>query len=203
MSGKITVIRHAPTEYNKKNIFMGTLDIPIINFDEVQISDTKELVQKENFTAIYSSPLKRALQTAIKVVGSKEDIIIDARLIERNLGVWQGEQKEDIQNRYSNAFNNGVMDFYFTPNNGENFQSMISRIADFICTIYKDNCNVLVFTHNGVFRVIKSLLTGATLSKVFSIKEPFLIPQSFILDNSLYNKIKANPFYTIDNYMNN
>lgn len=198
MSGKITVIRHAPTEYNENQIFMGTLDIPVINFDESQIAAVKVLVEKENYTAIYSSPLKRALQTAEKICGTKNKILLDTRLIERNLGDWQGEKKDYIRKTYSSVFKNNIMNYYYTPNNGENFKSLITRVADFICSIYIEKCNVLIFTHNGVFRVMKSLLTGILLNKTFSIKEPFLVPQSFSIDDSVIKKIHDNPFYTVD-----
>lgn len=198
MSGKITIIRHAPTEFNEKRIFMGTLDIPVIKFDEKQIMEAKGLLRLENYTAIYSSPLKRALQTATKICGVKTKIIVDSRIIERNLGDWQGEKKEKIQTNFSNFFDNDILNFYYTPKNGENYQSMIIRVVDFIYSIYTENCNILVFTHNGVFRVIKSLMIGIPLSKTFSIKEPFLVPQSFSMNEYLIQKIKNNPFYTVD-----
>ena len=57
MQTTITVIRHAPTEYNKKSIFMGTKDIPVDSFDEkgIQIIRDNEYIKQVSF--LYSSPL--------------------------------------------------------------------------------------------------------------------------------------------------
>ena len=72
MSGKITIIRHAPTEFNEKRIFMGILDIPVIKFDEKQIMEAKGLLRLENYTAIYSSPLRELCKQLQKYVGLKQ-----------------------------------------------------------------------------------------------------------------------------------
>ena len=202
MESKITVIRHAPTEYNKQNIFMGTLDIPVEFFNPIEIEKLKNFVLKKQYTAIYSSPLKRALQTAKMTVGEENNIIIDNRIIERNLGILQGQKKEEVRKINDKLFNGTVLDFYYTPKNGEDFRTMILRVNSFLCDYCHDGNNILVFTHNGVYHIIKSLLTGITLNSAFSIKEPFLEPQVFIVDDKLYSKIKRNPFYTIDKNIN-
>ena len=198
MSSKITIIRHAPTEYNSQNIFMGDLDIPVLKFDETIIKNVKQNLPIENFTSIYSSPLQRAYQTAKKVLGDNCNIIIDNRLKERNLGIWQGINKEEIRKNNKKIFHGDIIDFYYTPEQGETFKSFILRVASFITDNCKNSNNILLFTHNGVFRVIKSLLTGVSLSITFNTKEPFLFPQDFFLEDSVYSKIQNNPFYTLD-----
>ena len=90
------------------------------------------------------------------------------------------------------------MDFFYTPQNGEDYKTMVMRISEFIYDRCKDDKDILVFTHNGVFRVMKSLLTGIPLSEVFNEFEPFLEPQSFDVDYELLCKIRINPFYTVE-----
>ena len=124
--------------------------------------------------------------------------MIDNRLIERNLGVWQGVRKDVIRKKYVEAFKGNQMDVYYTPENGEPFKIMIHRVASFISDICKDNTHNLIFTHNAVFRVFKSFLTDIPLSSAFSKNEPFLTPQKFIIEDSLYNRIQSNPFFTVD-----
>ena len=198
MPSKITIIRHSPTKYNKQNIFMGELDIPVDSFDEKKINALRKVLLSEKYTSIYSSPLQRSFQTAKKIFDSDYNIIIDNRLTERNLGIWQGSNKEEIMKKYPKLFHSNTMDFYYTPECGEKYETMILRIVSFIADCCQNNSNILVFTHNGVFRVLKSLFTGIPLSDVFRVKEPFLEPQSFIIDDSLFTKIKSEPFYTVD-----
>lgn len=90
------------------------------------------------------------------------------------------------------------MDFYYLPENGERYEDMVKRVADFIVDRCRANQRVMVVTHNGVFRVMKSLLTGDRLSNVFSEFEPHLIPRTFNVDEKLLNLIERNPFYTVD-----
>lgn len=198
MSSKITIIRHAPTEYNSQNIFIGTLDIPVVSFNDKIVKELQRLLLCEKYTAIYSSPLQRSIQTAKKIFGDEYNIILDKRLIERDLGIWQGHNKEDIKKNNLNAFHGDNMDFYYTPEKGEHFESVILRAVSFIYECCNSPVNILTFTHNGVFRVLKSLLTGIPLSSAFSIKEPFLEPQSFIVEDRLFTTILKNPFYTVE-----
>lgn len=198
MHSIITIIRHAPTEYNKKGIFMGTSDISISKFDEESINSVKEKLSEQPYPFLYTSPLKRASDTAKVIVSDNSQIIIDVRLIERCLGDWEGVSKAEVQRIHPNAFIDGKMDFYYLPKNGEHYKDMVKRVADFIVDRCRANRRVVVVTHNGVFRVMKSLLTGEQLSNVFSEFEPHLIPQTFNVDEELLNTIEKNPFYTVD-----
>lgn len=198
MPSQLTIIRHAPTAYNKNNIFMGTKDVPADHIDEKKIQQIRNALCKERFSNIYSSPLKRALETAGKIADGQYDIIIDKRLTERNLGDWQGMSKSDVQKKYADAFRDTIMDFYYTPHNGEHYEDLVKRVSDFLIDRYQDHENSIVVTHNGVFRVMKSLLTGERLSNVFAGYEPFLTPQTFVISESLFQTIRVNPFYTVD-----
>lgn len=197
----ITIIRHAPTEYNKKKIFMGTKDV-LINIQELDGEKIKTIRRNEYIQSVntwYSSPLSRAIDTA-KAVSINKNIILDDRLIERCLGDWQGVSKSKVQEKYPEAFINGKMDFYHTPINGEPYEQLVKRVSDFIIERCKEARDLVLVTHNGVFRVMKSLLTGERLADVFLEFEPYLEPQTFFVPDELLEKIAANPFYTADEH---
>lgn len=198
MSTNITIIRHAPTKYNKKGIFMGSLDIPPEPIDTNLVLEVRKQLDGTIFNAVYSSPYKRAHETAYAINNNKYDIIIDERLIERNLGDWEGNTKASIQTKYPAAFSHGIMDVYYCPPHGESYKHMIERISNFLSEIYQENSNVLIVTHNGVFRIMKSLITGDRLSNVFSQFESYLTPKSFTISKEIIEKIRLNPFYTVD-----
>lgn len=201
MSTSITIIRHAPTVYNKKEIFMGTEDIPA---DHLELEAGKFRSMRENeyiirAKRIYTSPLLRARSTAEAIAeGQDKSIQIDDRLTERNLGDWQGMPKALVRQKYPSAFMNGKMNFFYTPQNGEPYDIMVKRVADFLVEKYWECNDLVLVTHNGVFRVMKSLLTGERLNNVFLEFEPYLVPQTFLIQDDLFHTIQSNPFYTVD-----
>jgi len=194
----ITVIRHAPTEYNTNKIFMGVLDIPLTTTENIDANRLKRAFTENGCSICYTSPLKRSYDTAA-VLFDRNNIIIDLRLTERNLGIWAGLSKKEIKAKYPFAFTeSGTMDFYYTPEEGENYKEMIERVASFLVELYEKESNFAIVAHNGVFRVIKSLISGTGLSKVFNRFEPHLEPQTFTIDESIAKKIKDDCFYTVD-----
>jgi len=60
----IFLIRHGRTEWNKKEVFRGHLDISLDEVGKAQAEATGRVLQEVNLGIIYSSPLTRALQTA-------------------------------------------------------------------------------------------------------------------------------------------
>jgi len=60
----IFLIRHGRTEWNKKKIFRGHMDIPLDEVGIQQAEKAGKYLQEVAFTTIYSSTLRRAFQTA-------------------------------------------------------------------------------------------------------------------------------------------
>jgi len=201
MSTTITIIRHAPTEYNKNKIFMGTKDVPVgaqeLDGEKIKAIRKNEYIQSVN--TWYSSPLSRAVDTA-KAISINKKIMVDDRLIERCLGDWQGVPKSIVQEKYPEAFVNEKMDFYHTPINGEPYEDLVRRVSDFIIEKCNEASDLVFVTHNGIFRVMKSLLTGERLGDVFLEFEPYLVPQTFLVTDELLKEIETNPFYTADEH---
>ena len=72
----------------------------------IDIYDLAEKVKDLGIEKIYSSPLKRAIQTAQAVArktNSKIDIIPE--LIEASVGVCEGMHREDVQKQYPDIWN--------------------------------------------------------------------------------------------------
>lgn len=177
---------------------MGRQDIPADEIDADQAARVCGILKNEDCSLLYSSPLQRALETAQAIATQEFQILTDDRLVERGLGKWEGIPKTDVQIQYADAFQSGKMDFYYTPPEGESYQSMIQRVSSFLIDVYHPNQNIAVVTHNGVFRVMKSLLTGDGMSNVFSTFEPYLTPEIFPFDHVIWETLKRDPFFTID-----
>jgi broad specificity phosphatase PhoE len=65
MTTRFILIRHGQTEWNRgAERFRGRADLPLNETGRAQAQRVAARLAKENITAIYSSPLQRALQTA-------------------------------------------------------------------------------------------------------------------------------------------
>ena len=91
---KIYIVRHGQTDYNINGIYAGRIDIPLNNNGIKEAYQVKEKLKGINFSKIYSSPLRRAYETA-KIISDK-DIIVDNRIIERSNGQLEGKPKTKV-----------------------------------------------------------------------------------------------------------
>ena len=62
---RLYMIRHGETEWNVKKRFQGQSDIPLNNEGRKIARITAEALADVPFTRVYTSPLKRAYETAI------------------------------------------------------------------------------------------------------------------------------------------
>jgi len=192
---RISIVRHAPTAYNKNKIFMGVQDVPFDEDSSIDWGNLKAVFAEEKCQVCYTSPLSRAFNTALRIFDENQ-IIVDNRLIERDMGSWTGVLKKDIKEKYPIAFKNGVTDIYYTPEGGEHYEKLIKRVAEFLVERYEKNTRVAIVSHNGVLRAMKSLILGVTLSQAFEKPEPFLSVQSFDLHSLVIERMKKNCLYT-------
>lgn len=155
----IYVVRHGQTDYNKKHVFQGRIDIPL---NETGIEQAKKTALKfENIKVdmILVSPLKRAIQTADYINDiTKAPIQIEERLIERCFGDMEGQQnREDWNIKMMLDYNEN-----YTNENIEPIKELFERVYKFLDDIiekYKDKTVVLV-THGGVSQPIECYFNG-------------------------------------------
>jgi probable phosphoglycerate mutase len=98
---KMIVVRHGETEWNIKGIRQGHLDSRLTAKGLAQAKALGARLEREKFTALYSSDLGRAVDTAREIAKfTGHPIIADARLRERHLGIFQGLNAEEISAKY-------------------------------------------------------------------------------------------------------
>ena len=86
---QIYIIRHGETEWNTKRLLQGATDIPL-NQNGVEVAKlTSEALKEVPFDIIYTSPLKRAVETAEIMRGDREiPVILVDRLKEISFGPY-------------------------------------------------------------------------------------------------------------------
>ncbi len=98
----ICLVRHGETEWNHHTRTQGTTDIPLNDTGLAQATAAAKLVAGTPWDALYTSPLKRALQTAdiIRDHLSLPDLRARVALMERHFGVAEGMTSTERRQRY-------------------------------------------------------------------------------------------------------
>lgn len=150
----IYFVRHGQTEWNRLGRMQGHIDIELNEEGKKQAQIVKEKLSGVKFDKVFSSPLKRAVETAQIISG--QDIVIDDRLIERFNGELEGKLKEEIE-VYPDF--NDPNDTRFGIESLDVFRGRINNFLDEITKNYK-NKNILVTTHAGVCLYVRCYFEG-------------------------------------------
>ncbi|WP_284639477.1 histidine phosphatase family protein [Paenibacillus silviterrae] len=162
------LLRHGETLWNAdRNRYSGRTDIPLSPRGEQQAEETAEGLEGLGFTAVYSSPLKRTLQTAEPLaIRSRLPIQQDERLIEIDFGQWEGVAAADIRERFASSWQAWTTDPGSTSagETGETAAQVHARVLDFFTEKVKlhqgPNESVLVVTHDTLIRIFVAGMLG-------------------------------------------
>lgn len=152
----IYFIRHGETDYNKKHIYQGQLDIPLNENGIMQAETARDELAGFIFDEIYSSPLSRAKKTA-EIINEKQgaEIIYDDRLMEIFGGISQGSCLDDWTE-------DKIKDLHENPKKygAESYDELCYRVEEFFKEIENTDKNVLIVSHGGVYRAIYRYLNN-------------------------------------------
>lgn len=149
---EVTLLRHGESEYNQLGILQGRIDCRLSENGITQTIKKAKEFNSSLYDICFSSPLTRTLQTA-KILVPNLPIICDERIIERDLGDWQGTSITDEKLFLLNILHS-------TPPNGESTIEISKRAKNFIDFLnekYEDK-RVLVITHAGIIYAIQVAL---------------------------------------------
>lgn len=152
------VIRHGEVPSNVEGVISGRNDEKLTDKGIEQAKEMKEKLKNINFDRVYSSPVDRAVQTAT-IVSSKENIICDERLTERDPGTMLGKSRKLINNDIWNS-----LDLDETEEGGETLKAELKRVKEFILEkqIEDYNKTILIVTHNSISKCIWVLMNDIT-----------------------------------------
>ena len=158
---ELYIARHGETESNAvRRMQGGYKDTPLTQRGITQAKKLTEEIKNIEFDAIYSSPLKRAMDTARIAFG--DDKLFEARALtdSRLLEIGVGEAEDMIWDDAKEAFPGMVTmmvdpAIYVPPPGGEALQDMVARIDSFLTELAAKPYNkVFVMAHGYVLRVV-------------------------------------------------
>jgi broad specificity phosphatase PhoE len=92
---RIYLVRHGETDWNRLGLYQGTSDVPLNETGRGQAAALAKRLRAVQFDAIYTSPLRRARDTAEAVSqGRSLEPIELPELRELSYGLWQGRGSE-------------------------------------------------------------------------------------------------------------
>jgi len=169
----IIFLRHGQAENNTKRILAGrTEGIPLTKIGIEQAEQIGKYLKPIGISAIYSSPIERANNTAKIVAESNSiDYKLDERLTELDMGKFTRMPYDEIFAKHGNVF----LKFYsndpiISEHNVETFPHVQKRVMDMLdYTIEKhDQENVILVTHMDP---IKSVIAKVIDLKPLSLFE--------------------------------
>lgn len=123
-SRKIVLWRHGQTAWNVERRFQGAKDIPLDEVGREQAVRSARLLAALRPTAIISSPLRRAAETA-RTLGAIAGLTVtfDPDLKERGGGAWEGLTNAEIRARYPSEH------AIWQPPGGETTEQVTKRVT--------------------------------------------------------------------------
>ena len=159
----VYLARHGQSDWNAANRFQGHSDRPLTELGRGQAAAlAEELESQEPLSAIYASPLRRALETA-SIVGARlglEPVPVDD-LREVDVGGWSGLSRNEVEERFPDAFRRWL-DGGEGWEDGETYADMATRVMEALRLIAENHPEdtVLVVSHGGPIRAIHAIAAG-------------------------------------------
>jgi broad specificity phosphatase PhoE len=102
---RVVFIRPGETDWNRDGRWQGWVAAPLNDHGRRQVSQLAKFVRHIGMSALYSSDLKRAMQTA-DILGQQLGFapIPDPRLRERDIGDWQGMTPAEMEAWYPEQY---------------------------------------------------------------------------------------------------
>ncbi|MDR1563872.1 MAG: histidine phosphatase family protein [Oscillospiraceae bacterium] len=157
---KIYALRHGQTDWNAANRIQGRTDIPLNEAGRKQAAEAAAAISG-SVDAVISSQLVRAVETAAIIAEAKglsrDDIIIDERLMERNFGDYEGLPVSSVDVFALRRYTDNLP----IPN-GEAMGDVVERVFECLDELLPSLAgkNVLIVAHGHVMRPISWYFEG-------------------------------------------
>lgn len=172
---RIYLARHGETQWNVERRMQGWGDSALTNLGQSQALRHGKLLSRERVSRIFASDLGRVRQTLTLVKEHcKADFRFDANLRECNMGQWEGQRVEDIQQEWQVEYGQWRQDSErFSPPDGESINDMKSRVSKVLSAVKAATESRVAFvTHGITTRVLLDLLIGLTDQQKQQLRVP-------------------------------
>jgi probable phosphoglycerate mutase len=160
-------IRHGESTYNAEGRIQGRLDVPLSDLGRRQSEAAAQALRGKPVEALYASTLRRAAQTA-EIIGGVLGVTVrpEPRLMEIDVGVFQGHMPSELAKRYPEALAQWTSgDPEYVIPGGESRRQLAERgCAAFEAIRQAGHREVVVVAHGGIIVATIKLLRHISLA---------------------------------------
>lgn len=153
MIERLFLVRHGQTLHNVAGIAQGWNDSELSEEGRDQVRRLGERLASLNPTAIYSSPLGRAMSTAEAIAEATGlQIVTIDDLREMNYGGWEGRSFLDVRREDEAIYQRWILDESCAcPGGGESHADVRARLERAFASL--DSARPIVVTHGTAIRI--------------------------------------------------
>lgn len=165
----IYFVRHGQTTLSAENMFCGSSNPGLTQAGKEMAEALADYYQDVKWEAIYASPMKRTIATAMPLarrVGKK--IRTESGLREIDYGKWEKQRIDQVHKRWPEDHIKWLADpGWNAPTGGETANQVADRamiVVNKIRRRHKDG-NVMVISHKATIRIILCYFLGVDLGR--------------------------------------
>jgi len=171
---ELILARHGETEWNVEEVFRGTIDIELNETGVKQAGLLAGYLSDTKIDAIYSSPLKRALETA-RIIARSHRLEVETapELIDLDFGEWQGLYLKQVKSRFEELYAEWVNhpERVRIPS-GESLDDVTARALALVKRVLnRHDGAVVMVSHRVVNKVLICALLGLDNSHFWNIRQ--------------------------------
>jgi len=192
---QIIVARHGETEWNASEIFRGRRDIGLNEPGIKQAEILGNYLTDLRIEAIYSSPLKRALDTARSVAKHHSlNVNVTPGLMDFNYGAWEGLTHQAVKDKYRELYTRWLKEPHLVNiPEGENLGEVRERAKSLLDRVVSKHSGLVVLvSHRVVNKVMICSMLGLENSHFWDIKQDLGGITVFEYESGRYKLIKHN-----------
>lgn len=159
---RFLLLRHGESTWNADGRWQGWADPSLSERGERQSEEGAVHLMGLGLTAIASSDLRRALQTAdiLTALLDLGPVVVEPRLRERDVGEWQGLTRSEIETSWPGGLADYRSGRKASPPGGEDSPSLVARATAALASLADrlPGAVTLVVTHGGVIRSLETTL---------------------------------------------
>lgn len=152
MTTTLLFVRHGSTLWTSPpSRYQGRTDLPLTTRGRLEAGQLADRLRAVKFDVIYSSPLRRARETAVLLAQDRRmPINTEERIIELSYGDWEGKRHAEVEGNDADALTAWAAGVA-TPPHGESRSSLMRRVSGFLDNV-AGRGTVAVVTHKEVIR---------------------------------------------------
>lgn len=174
MKTRLIFVRHAEAEGNKIRRFHGWTDSGLTEKGHIQAEKAAERLKNMDIDVIYSSSLKRAMQTAEYIAEAKGlPVLTSENLREINGGDWEDLTWTELEQRWPEEYRTWEdrPHLHRMPN-GESMEEFRDRLLEEVISIIRrdEGKNICIVTHGTAIRAMICHFRACTLEEMINVQ---------------------------------